>query len=191
MTIKGARHRVVRVGLVGVGILVGMMAFMPEGHAQGGAPANPLAQLHYRFIGPVGNRADAVVGEPGNPNVVYVGAASGGIFKTTDGGVNWRPIFDHEDVAAIGALAVAPSAHNIVWAGTGEPFLIRPQVTMGDGVYRSTDAGMTWTHMGLEQTGHIARIVIDPHDPDVLFTCAVGQTVEDARELCPRRFERK
>jgi photosystem II stability/assembly factor-like uncharacterized protein len=139
------------------------------------ATANPLAQLKYRFIGPVGNRADAVVGEPGNPLVIYAGAASGGIWKTEDGGANWKPIFDHEDVAAIGALAIAPSEHNIVWAGTGEPFIIRADYPMGDGIYKSTDSGRTWRHVGLEKTGHIARIVINPHDPNIVFACAVGQ----------------
>ena len=94
-------------------------------------PANPLVQLQYRSVGPIGNRADAIVGEPGNPDVVYIGAAAGGIFKTTDGGINWKPIFDHENVAAIGSLAIAPSAHSIVWAGTGEPFLIRPDYAEG------------------------------------------------------------
>ncbi len=136
---------------------------------------NPLAALHFRFVGPVGNRAAAVVGEPGNPLVVYVGAADGGIWKTDDGGIRWRPVFDDQDVSAIGALAVAPSAHNIVWAGTGEPWIIRPDYSMGDGVYKSTDAGRSWKHMGLEETGHIARIVIDPHNPDRVFVCAVGQ----------------
>jgi photosystem II stability/assembly factor-like uncharacterized protein len=145
-------------------------------------PANPLAQLQYRFVGPVGNRADAIVGEPGDPNVVYIGAAAGGIFKTTDGGVNWSPIFDHEDVAAIGSLAIAPSAHNIVWAGTGEPFLIRPFYPMGDGIYKSTDSGRTWQHMGLELTGHIGRVIVDPHDPNTVFACALGQAYRPQHE---------
>lgn len=146
------------------------------------AARNPLAALQYRFIGPVGNRADAIVGEPGNPLVTYIGAAAGGIFKTDDGGINWRPIFDHEDVAAIGSLAIAPSAHNIVWAGTGEPFLIRPDYPMGDGIYKSTDSGRTWQHMGLELTGHIGRIVIDPHDPNTVFACALGQAYRPQKE---------
>ncbi|HEV2385627.1 MAG TPA: hypothetical protein VGS20_00075 [Candidatus Acidoferrales bacterium] len=148
----------------------------------GAAETNPLAALRFRFVGPVGNRAAAVVGEPGNPAVAYVGAASGGIWKTDDGGVNWRPIFDHTDVAAIGALAIAPSEHNIVWAGTGEPWVIRPDYPMGDGVYKSTDAGRSWQHMGLEQTGRVARIVIDPHDANRLFVCAPGQLYKPAQQ---------
>jgi len=150
-------------------------------HAQN-SQANPLAQLQYRFVGPIGNRADAIVGEPGDPNVVYIGAAAGGIFKTTDGGINWRPIFDHENVAAIGSLAIAPSAHNIVWAGTGEPFLIRPDYPMGDGIYKSTDSGRTWQHMGLDLTGHIGRIIVDPHDPNIVFACALGQAYRPQHE---------
>jgi photosystem II stability/assembly factor-like uncharacterized protein len=150
-------------------------------HAQD-SPANPLAQLKYRFVGPIGNRADAIVGEPGNPDVVYIGAAAGGIFKTTDGGINWVPIFDHENVAAIGSLAIAPSAHNIVWAGTGEPFLIRPDYPMGDGIYKSTDSGRTWQHMGLDLTGHIGRIIVDPHDPNTVFACALGQAYRPQHE---------
>jgi photosystem II stability/assembly factor-like uncharacterized protein len=132
------------------------------------------AGLRYRFIGPEGNRAIAVAGEPGNPLVAYVGAASGGIWKTSDGGVNWTPVFDREPAQAIGALAIAQSEPNIVWAGTGESFLIRPMTSLGDGVYRSTDAGKSWQHMGLDKTGRVPRIVIDPHDPNRVFVCATG-----------------
>jgi photosystem II stability/assembly factor-like uncharacterized protein len=144
--------------------------------------ANPFAQLKFRFVGPTGNRAAAIIGEPGNPAVIYVGAASGGIWKTTNGGVDFKPIFDREDVAAVGALAIAPSAHNVVWAGTGEPWLIRPDHPLGDGVYKSIDAGRTWQHMGLEETGHIARIVIDPRNPDRVFVCAIGQVYRPQHE---------
>ncbi|MGE5243617.1 MAG: WD40/YVTN/BNR-like repeat-containing protein [Betaproteobacteria bacterium] len=143
-------------------------------HAQ--EEGNPYRQLRYRFIGPDGNRAIAVVGEPGNPLVTYVGAASGGIFKTADGGTTWRPIFDHYGVASVGSLAIDPQRHNIVWAGTGETFLIRPDNSMGNGIYRSDDAGATWRRMGLEKTGRIGRVVIDPHDPDTVFACALGHS---------------
>jgi photosystem II stability/assembly factor-like uncharacterized protein len=132
------------------------------------------AQLRYRFIGPEGNRASAVVGEPGNSMVAYVGAASGGVWKTSDGGVNWEPVFDKESAQAIGALAISQSQPDIVWAGTGETFFIRPMTSLGDGIYRSTDAGKHWQRMGLERTGRIGRIVIDPHDPNRVFACALG-----------------
>jgi photosystem II stability/assembly factor-like uncharacterized protein len=165
-----------------IAVIAAVVIFPAAMRAQREARANPLAELKYRFVGPVGNRADAIVGEPGNPNVVYVGAAAGGIFKTSDGGIDWEPIFDHEDVAAIGSLAIAPSAHNIVWAGTGEPFLIRPDYPMGDGIYKSTDSGRTWQHMGLELTGHIGRIVVDPHNPNIVFACALGQAYRPQKE---------
>ena len=106
---------------------------------------------------------------------MYVGAASGGIWKTEDGGVLWRPVFDSEPAQAIGALAVAPSAHNVVWAGTGETFIIRSLTAIGNGVYKSTDAGRTWNHMGLDSTGRVGRIVIHPTNPDVVYACALGR----------------
>ncbi|MGH9394244.1 MAG: WD40/YVTN/BNR-like repeat-containing protein [Terriglobales bacterium] len=154
----------------------------------GGAPqipfdnANPFQQLHFRFIGPTGNRAIAVAGEPGNSLVAYYGAASGGIFKTSDGGTHWSPIFDGADVSSVSALEVAPSAHNVVWAGTGETYLIRAWHAMGDGVYKSTDRGASWQHMGLEQTGHVGRVVISPRDPNVVFACAVGEAYKPTPE---------
>jgi len=133
-----------------------------------------LSQLEYRTIGPDGNRAIAIAGEPGNNDVVYVGAASGGIWKTTDGGLRWKPVFDDVDVASVGSLAIAPSDPNVVWAGTGETFVIRPALAMGNGIYRSTDAGETWTHLGLEKTGRIGRVVVHPTNPDIALACAAG-----------------
>src|SRR2546428_6249726 len=132
-------------------------------------------RLHYRFVGPEGNRAIAAVGEPGNPLVAYVGAASGGIWKTEDGGVHWRAVFDSEPAQAIGALTIAPSAHNVLWAGTGETFFIRSTTALGNGVYRSTDGGRSGQHMGLDSTGRIARIVIHPTNPDIVLVCALGR----------------
>ncbi len=129
--------------------------------------------LRYRYIGPVGNRLTSVVGIPGQPNIYYVGAASGGIFKTTDGGVHWDPIFDDQPVSSIGSLAIAPSDPNIVWAGTGEAW-IRSHISVGQGIYKSSDAGKTWTLMGLEKTGRIGKIVIDPRNPDIVLAAAVG-----------------
>ncbi len=136
-------------------------------------PDDFFARADYRHIGPVGNRVSAVIGEPGNANVYYIGGASGGVFKSEDAGVSWRPIFDDQDAMSIGALALAPSDPNVLWAGTGEPF-IRSNVSIGDGVYRSTDGGDTWRHMGLEKTGRVGRILIDPRDPDVVFVAALG-----------------
>ncbi|MGB6899947.1 MAG: hypothetical protein WBE12_15215 [Candidatus Acidiferrum sp.] len=131
------------------------------------------SQLEFRYIGPVGNRTTAVAGVPGSPYLYYVGSASGGIFKTTDGGIHWDPIFDKEPVSSIGSLAVAASDPNIVWAGTGEPY-IRSHISVGDGIYKSTDAGKTWTHMGLDKTGRIGNVLIDPRNPDIVLACALG-----------------
>jgi photosystem II stability/assembly factor-like uncharacterized protein len=138
------------------------------------APApDPFAELRYRFIGPPGNRVSAVTGVPGDPNVCYAGAASGGVWKSTDGGIHWRPVFDEQPAQSIGSITIAPSDPNVVWVGTGEPF-IRSNVSIGNGVYRSTDAGKTWKHLGLEKTGRIARIAVDPRNPDVAFAAAIG-----------------
>ena len=131
------------------------------------------SRLKFRYIGPEGNRISTVAGVSGNPNIIYAGAASGGIFKSTDGGVHWTPIFDNQPVASVGALMVAPSDPNVVWAGTGEPF-IRSHISLGWGVFKSLDAGKTWTRMGLENTGRIARVVIDPRDPDRVYVAALG-----------------
>ena len=139
-------------------------------------------RLRYRFVGPEGNRAVAVAGEPGNPLVAYVGAASGGIWKTEDGGVHWRAVFDSEPAQAIGAIAVAPSAHNVLWAGTGETFFIRSTTALGNGVYRSTDGGRSWQHQGLDGTGRIARIVIHPTNPELVLVCALGRAYGPAQD---------
>src|ERR1051326_8618413 len=137
--------------------------------------------LSYRFIGPPGNRVSAVAGVPGDPSTYYAGAASGGIWKTTDGGAHWRPIFDAQPVASIGALAVAPSDSNIIWAGTGETF-IRSHISMGAGVFKSTDAGATWQKMGLEPTARIARIAIDPRNANGVLVAALGHAYEPQAE---------
>ena len=138
-------------------------------------------QLKYRHIGPVGNRVVSVAGIEGDPLTYYTGAASGGIWKTVDGGLNWDPIFDGKPVHAIGALAVASSDPNIVWAGTGEPF-IRSNVSIGDGVWKSTDAGDNWTHMGLDKTGRISRMVIHPTNPDVVYVASLGHAYLPQKE---------
>jgi photosystem II stability/assembly factor-like uncharacterized protein len=135
--------------------------------------AELFKNLKYRHIGPIGNRVIAVIGVPGDANVCYVGAASGGIFKSEDGGINWKPVFDKQPVSSVGSLAIAPSDPNVIWAGTGETF-IRSNISHGDGIYKSTDAGKTWKNMGLEKTGRIGRVVIDPRNPDTVFAAAMG-----------------
>jgi photosystem II stability/assembly factor-like uncharacterized protein len=147
----------------------------------GPADTGTFAQLKYRYIGPVGNRVAAVAGVVSDPSVYYAGAASGGIWKTTDGGVHWQPIFDDQPVQSIGALAVAPSDPNVVWAGTGEAW-IRSHISIGNGIYKSTDAGKTWQHVGLDNTGRIARIVVHPGNPDVVYVAALGHSYGPQQE---------
>ncbi|HKW49500.1 MAG TPA: hypothetical protein VJN70_18740, partial [Gemmatimonadaceae bacterium] len=101
-------------------------------------------RLKYRYIGPEGNRVTSVTGVSGDPNTYYAGAASGGLWKSTDGGIHWDPVFDKQPVSSVGALAVAPSDPNVVYAGTGEPFT-RSHISAGWGMFRSTDAGKTWS----------------------------------------------
>lgn len=132
-----------------------------------------LDQLKFRHVGPVGNRVISVTGVAGDPMTYYVGAASGGIWKTVDGGIHWKPVFDKQRVHSIGALALAPSEPEVVYAGTGESF-IRSNVSIGNGVWRSTDGGATWTHLGLEKTGRISRIIVHPTNPDVAYVAALG-----------------
>lgn len=143
--------------------------------------ASAAAQLKYRYVGPVGNRVSSVAGVPGDPNTYYAGAASGGLWKSTDGGVHWRPVFDDQTVSSVGALAVAASNANIVWAGTGEPW-IRSHISVGTGVFKSTDAGHSWTHMGLDSSGRVGRVVIDPGNPDIVFVAAQGHSYGPQQE---------
>jgi photosystem II stability/assembly factor-like uncharacterized protein len=153
--------------------LLWMLAFVPVTLSAQPLAPDLLDALRYRYVGPVGNRLIAAAGIPGDPDVYYIGAASGGIFKTTDGAATWTAIFDEAPVSSVGSLAVAPSNASVIWAGTGETS-IRSNISIGDGIYRSTDAGKTWSHMGLGATGRIGRIVIDPRNEDVVVACALG-----------------
>ena len=125
-------------------------------------PKDVFAQLKFRNLGPAiaGGRVAAVAGIPGNPLVYYVGAGGGGVFKTTDGGLNWKPIFDHEVSSSIGAIAVAASDPDIVWVGTGEAN-IRNDVLPGAGIFVSNDAGTTWKAMGLQNVGQVGSSRVD------------------------------
>jgi photosystem II stability/assembly factor-like uncharacterized protein len=152
-------------------------AFAATAHTKAAVkPKDVFAHLKFRNLGPAiaGGRVTAVAGIPGNPLVYYVGAAGGGVFETTDGGLNWKPIFKHAATSSIGAIAIAPSNPNLVWVGTGEAN-IRNDVIPGAGVYLSTDGGKTWRSMGLKSVGQIGRIVIDPHDPNHVVVAAFGQ----------------
>ena len=130
--------------------------------------------LRWRMLGPFrGGRVDAVSGVPGRPNEFYFGSVNGGVWKTIDAGRVWEPIFDSQPVASIGAIAVAPSAPDVVYVGSGECTL-RDSTGYGNGMYKSTDAGRTWTHIGLENTQHIGKIAVHPHNPDIVFVAAIG-----------------
>jgi photosystem II stability/assembly factor-like uncharacterized protein len=138
-------------------------------------PVNPMQDIHWRSIGPFrGGRVTAVAGIPSQPQTYYFGATGGGIWKTTDGGFMWLPVSDGQlATGSVGALAVAESDPNVVYAGMGEA-CIRGNASPGDGVYKSTDAGRTWKHMGLEQTQQIGAVVVNPKNPNIVFVAALG-----------------
>jgi len=132
--------------------------------------------MKWRMIGPYrAGKVNAVAGVPGDPGLYYFGSNGGGVWKTTDGGNVWKPIFDAQPVASIGALAIAPSNPKILYVGSGENNLYS-DITYGNGVYKSADGGSTWEHLGLEDTRHIARILVDPKNPDVVLLAAMGHS---------------
>src|SRR6059036_1076693 len=134
-----------------------------------------LSSLQARLVGPYrGGRVVAVAGHPTDPMVFYFGAVAGGVWKTTDGGTYWENVSDgYFRTAAIGALAVAESDPNVIYAGTGEA-TIRIDVSYGDGVYKTTDGGRTWAHVGLADSRHIGKIRVHPRDPDLVYVAALG-----------------
>jgi photosystem II stability/assembly factor-like uncharacterized protein len=139
-------------------------------------PEQLYSDMKWRMIGPFrGGKVNAVVGVPGNPAVYYFGADGGGVWKTTDGGTVWKPIFDKESSAPIGALTLAPSNPNIIYVGTGVNS-VHSDISYGHGVYKSTDAGENWQHLGLVETRHIGRILVDPHNPDIVLVAALGHS---------------
>jgi len=133
-----------------------------------------LKGMRYRMIGPFrGGRVLAVTGVAGDPQTYYFGAAAGGVWKSSDGGAHWNPVFDKESVSSIGSIAVAPSNTNILYVGTGEGCL-RGDISYGDGVYRSNDGGKTWQNLGLRDTRHIPKVLLDPRNPEVVLVAALG-----------------
>ena len=130
--------------------------------------------MQWRQVGPFrGGRALAIAGVPGEPNTWYFGAVAGGVWKTLDGGANWTPVFDKQDISSIGALAVAPSDHNTIYVGTGEA-AIRGNTTYGTGVYKSVDGGKNWKNIGLRDTRQIGALIVHPNNPDVVLVAAFG-----------------
>ncbi|HKO97156.1 MAG TPA: hypothetical protein VJU86_09195 [Pyrinomonadaceae bacterium] len=150
-----------------------------EPAAPGASSKSPFERaferLEWRSIGPanMGGRTADVEGVPGDPNLVYVATASGGLWKTVNGGITWKPIFERQGTISIGDVALAPSNPDVVWVGTGES-KPRNSVSFGDGVYKSTDGGKTWQHMGLRDTERISHIAIHPQNPDIVYVGALG-----------------
>ena len=166
-----ARNRVIRIA---TGTLLGL-CLNSVLNAQEISPSL-YSEMQWRMIGPFrAGKVNAVAGVPGNPAVYYFGADGGGVWKTTDGGTVWKPIFDKQPVASIGALALAPSNPNIIYVGTGTN-TISGDTSYGEGVYKSVDGGEKWQHMGLEDSRHIERILVDPRNSDVVLVAAMGHT---------------
>ncbi|MGA7238514.1 MAG: hypothetical protein WBY44_22715, partial [Bryobacteraceae bacterium] len=142
-------------------------------------PATLLAGLHWRDVGPMrGGRSYGVAGNANQPDTFYFGSVGGGVWKTENAGRTWNPIGDEGiPIGSIGAIAVAPSNPDIVYVGTGEPD-IRSQHSYGIGMFKSTDAGKTWTHIGLDGTRQIGRIVVDPANPDRVYVAALGHVYD-------------
>jgi photosystem II stability/assembly factor-like uncharacterized protein len=146
----------------------------PQPRAVPTVPPSAFQALRWRFVGPFrAGWATVAEGVPSEPNTFYFGAAGGGVWKTTDAGRTWQGLMQHEASSAIGALAVAPSDPNVLYVGTGQ-VAARYDIAAGDGIYRSNDAGRTWTNVGLGATHHIGRILVDPHDPNQVLVAAMG-----------------
>src|SRR2546421_2948198 len=130
--------------------------------------------MRWRQVGPFrGGRALAIEGVAGEPDTYYFGAVAGGVWKTTDGGANWTPLFDKQPISSIGAIAVAPSDHNMICAGTGEA-AIRGNSTYGTGVFKSIDGGKTWENVGLKDSRQIGALIVDPRNENVVLVAALG-----------------
>jgi photosystem II stability/assembly factor-like uncharacterized protein len=158
------------------GLLLSLIGLALLGDAALAQPQPPAAfgDLSWRMVGPMrGGRTRAVTGVPAQPSVFYIGAVNGGVWKTADAGRTWQPIFDGQPTQSIGAIAVAPSDPNIVYVGSGEG-LLRPDLSVGNGIYRSRDAGRTWSHLGLTAGQQIADLAVDPHNPSRLFAAVMG-----------------
>ncbi|MBL8981823.1 MAG: sialidase, partial [Gemmatimonadetes bacterium] len=164
-------------------VVVAGVAAPVASQPRGGPPQVPAANPRFTYVGPnPAGRVSAIAGIPGDTMTYFAGGASGGVWKTTDGGRTFTPTFDDMPVQAIGSIAVAPSNPRIVWAGTGEAWAIRDSDMQGDGIYKSTDGGMTWKHSGLPESGRIGRVIIHPTNPDIVFACVLGRTTGPQEE---------
>src|SRR5437870_11023320 len=153
-------------------VILALLASYPAAAQQ--FDQNLFKGMKWRAIGPYrGGRSLAVAGVPGDPTVYYFGGVAGGVWKSTDAGSTWQPVFDKEGVSSIGSIAVAASDPNVIYVGTGEA-CIRGNISFGDGVYKSTDAGKTWKNVGMRETRQIARILVDARNPDLVYVAALG-----------------
>src|SRR5262249_46615679 len=135
---------------------------------------DPVRGMRWRSVGPYrGGRTKAAAGVPQKPGLFYVGAVNGGIFRTDDFGRTWTPIFDNQPTGSIGAIAVSPSRPEVIYVGSGEG-LHRPDLSTGDGIYKSVDGGNSWAHLGLSDAQQIAQIAVDPRNPERLFVAVLG-----------------
>src|SRR5262252_19207 len=168
-------HVVAGVGIAAVFLAIG--ASKAAGQQQAGLQSydpSMYSGLRWRMLGPFrGGRVNAVTGVPGQPNTFYFGSVGGGVWKSTNSGRTWAPIFDSQPIASIGAIGVAPSNPNTVYVGSGEADM-RSQISFGNGMYKSTDAGKTWSHLGLDGTRQIGRVLVDPRNANIVFVAALG-----------------
>src|SRR6266851_3547961 len=159
-----------------VSTLLALLVLVPCWRVAAAADIDPalIDGMKWRQIGPFrGGRVVAVTGVPGDPATWYFGGVAGGVWKSTDVGVTWKPMFDEQKIASVGAIAVADSDHNVVYVGTGEA-CPRGDITYGDGAYKSVDAGRTWKNVGLRDTRHIGAVIVHPSNPDVVLVAALG-----------------
>src|SRR5690349_22429175 len=153
---------------------LGLLSVAPTPATPQAMPPTAYAALRWRLIGPYrGGRVLAVAGVPGDPATFYFGAVDGGVWRTQNAGVTWEPLFDDQPIASIGAIALAPSDPNVIYVGTGEA-AIRSDITYGAGVYKSTDGGAHWRALGLADTRHIGKVLVDARNPDVVLGAALG-----------------
>jgi photosystem II stability/assembly factor-like uncharacterized protein len=168
-----SRRNLVRAALLTLAFVLGGFTCCAALNAQT-LDENTLKGMKWRQVGPFrGGRALAVAGVVGDPETYYFGAVAGGVWKTTNAGLTWLPLTDKTGIMSVGAIAVAPSDPNVIYVGTGESCW-RGNISYGDGVYKSVDAGKTWTHIGLEESRHISRILVNPTNPDIVYVAAMG-----------------
>ncbi|MDP4656455.1 MAG: glycosyl hydrolase [Algoriphagus sp.] len=178
------KKSIIRLGLLGLVALMGLNGqpawAQKKGKAPSGGPTEALYNaMEYRLVGPFrGGRSAAVTGVAGNPKLFYMGATGGGVWKTEDAGATWQNISDGYFGGSMGAIAVAPSDPNVLYAGGGE-VTVRGNVSSGSGMYKSVDAGKTWVSLGMENSRHIPRITVDPKNPDIVYAAVLGNLYKD------------